>query len=114
MFFTKESDYEEDVYASFELHDYLMCCKELDILQSMIGHLKKKLPNLDVASFKENPENIKIKVEDAAKIMNECKVEQLGKLKGSKNTFKGAILAEYVTEIPEVFNNLIDLLNDEV
>jgi len=113
VYFTTEMDYEEDVFASFELIDYLKCCKELDILQSMIGPVKRKVPGIDVVAFKNDPSILRIDDAIAKTLMSECKKDQLEKLKGSKNACKGAILAEYVTYIPNVFNNLIDILSGE-
>lgn len=111
VFFTTEMDYEEDVYASFKLHEYLECCKELDILPSMIGPIKRMLPELDVAAFRNDTNILELSDDDAMSLMNECKESQLEKLKGSKNACKGAILAQYVTEIPTAFNDLIDMLS---
>ncbi len=111
VFFTTEMDYEEDVYASFELKDYLKCCKELDILQSMIGPIKSKIPDIDVKAFCDNPNLLQIEDTDAKSLMTECKTEQLHKLKGSKNARKGAVLAEYVSIIPTAFDELIDMLS---
>ena len=112
--FTTEMDYEEDVYVSFELCDYLECCKELDILQSMIGPVRKKISEIDVEAFQNNPSILDINDNDAMSIMSECKIDQLKKLKGSKNACKGAILAKYVTNIPTAFNTLIDMLSGVV
>lgn len=111
VFFTTEMDYEEDVYASFKLHEYLECCKELDILPSMIGPIKRMLPEIDVAAFRNDTNILELSDDDAMSLMNECKESQLEKLKGTKNACKGAILAQYVTEIPTAFNDLIDMLS---
>lgn len=111
VFFTTEMDYEEDVYASFKLHEYLECCKELDILPSMIGPIKRIVPDIDVAAFRNDTNILELNDDDAMSLMNECKESQLEKLKGSKNACKGAILAQYVTEIPTAFNDLIDMLS---
>lgn len=111
VYFTTEMDYEEDVYTSFKLHEYLACCKKLDILQSMIGPIKRKVSDLDVTTFRNDPSVLEIDDNNAALLMNECKADQLDKLKGSKNACKGAILAEYVTEIPVAFDRLIDMLS---
>lgn len=113
VYFTIEKDFEEDVYASFELMDYLKCVKEMNMLHSMIGPIKKILPDIDASVFCEDPSFIDIEESVAAELMKECKSVQLGKLKGSKNSFKGALLAEYVTAIPAAFNNLINMLADE-
>lgn len=113
IFFTTEIDYEEDVFASFELKDYLACCKELDILESMIGIIKKYQPDIDVSKFKENPRIIELNETDAKSIMVESKKTQLKKLKDSKNACKGAILAKYVTKIPSAFDELIKKIGGE-
>jgi hypothetical protein len=114
IFFTTEKDYEEDVFASFELKDYLTCCKELDILQSMIGIIKKYKRDLDVSKFKEDPSIIELDETTAKSIVGECKEAQLKKLKDSKNACKGAILAKYVTKIPSAFDELIEKVKGEV
>lgn len=111
VFFTTEMDYEEDIYTSFKLHEYLACCKELDILQSMIGPIKRKVPDIDVAAFLDNTNVFEMDDDTATLLMNECKTDQLAKLKGSKNACKGAILAEFVTEIPTAFDRLINMLS---
>ena len=110
IFFTTKIDYEEDVYESFELQDYLKCCKELEILISMISTIKKYKPDMIVADFKENPSIVEFNKSDAKSIMIEVKDSQLKKLRSSKNACKGAILAKYVTNIPIAFDNLIDKL----
>lgn len=114
VFFTEEMDYEEDIYASFKLHDYLLCCKEMGMLNSLIDPIKRNEPKLDVNAFLENPNSLQIKDDEAAILMLEVKDEQLKKLKRSKNACKGALLAEYVTHIPPAFDKLIDLLSNEV
>lgn len=114
IFFTTEVDYEEDVFASFELKEYLTCCKELDILQSMIGIIKKYKPDLDISKFKEDPSIIELDETTAKSIMTESKDSQLKKLKDSKNACKGAILAYYVTKIPSAFDDLIEKVRGEI
>lgn len=118
VYFTTEMDYEEDVYSSFELIDYLKCCKELEMLKGMISSIKQKCldidANFDANSFLEDPENAmkEINLDSKTKedIMSSQKDKQLEKLKSSKNASKGAVLAEYVTTIPKAFDELIDLL----
>lgn len=114
VFFTTEMDYEEDIYESFGLQDYLKCCKKLDLLQSMVGVVKKRVPDLDVKAFKDDPSILQLSADDAKTLMKECKNDQLNKLKSLKNAQTGAILAEYVTDIPVAFDRLIDKLSKEV
>lgn len=107
VFFTTERDYEEDVYSNFQLVDYLKCCKELDMLRAFIGVLKKRQYDFDEALFLDNPESVNIQIEDQARIMAERKEAELFALKRSKNAQKGAILAKYVTNIPDVFKTVL-------
>ena len=60
VFFTEKMDYEEDVYSSFKLHDYLQCCKKMDIIQSMISPIKRKVPELNVESSWTSQEHFKL------------------------------------------------------
>ena len=50
-------------------------------------------------------EHFKLTMNEAEELMIECKDEQLNKLKKSKNAYKGALLAEYVTVIPSLLRN---------
>ena len=113
IYFTSGNDYEEDVYSSFCLQDYLKCCKEMGILQSMIGPIKRKYPNINVSEFLDDPSSFQIESSDATSLMKECKSNQLVKLKGLKNASTGALLAKYVTVIPPAFDFFIDILNDK-
>lgn len=114
VYFTNEMDYEEDVYANFILQDYLKCCKELEMLFPFIGILKKKGYDLDVQQFKNDPTIVSVKTEDQESIMKEQKEIQLEALKKSKNAQKGAVLAKYVTEIPDAFKNALNTITKEV
>jgi len=111
VYFTTEQDYESDVYANFELMDYLKCCKELEMTNSFIDILLKKGISFDIHEFLADPTSIDISDSIQREIMTENREEQIKKLKSSKNASKGAILAEYVTTIPIVFSNVIDFLN---
>ena len=114
IYFTYGEDYEEDIYLNFNLKDYLKCCRELDMLESMIKPIKNIEPNLDVEAFKDNVDILKINEDDAKKLMDNCKMDQLSKLRKSKNAYKGAILAKYVTKIPEAYNKFINVIIKEV
>lgn len=110
VFFTTENDYEEDVYSNFKFYDYLMCCKELNNLDSLIGSMKRRIGEFDYEAFKRDPHSLEIDEVVGDLILAECKENQLRCLKGSKNASKGALLAQYVTTIPSAFSDLIDLI----
>lgn len=114
VYFTTEMDYEEDVYSKFSLDDYLECSKELDMLCPFIGVLRSKGYTFDVPSFKNDPRSVCSIITDPSLIMTEQKVNQLANLKRSKNAQKGAILAQFVTEIPDTFENALNRIKGEV
>ena len=114
IFFTKQMDFEADVYCNFKLKDYLSCCKELEMLNSWINPLKTQGLISDVPAFLKNPENIIVDDKTSKELLDSNKEEQLQKLKSSKNAYKGTILAEYVTTIPTAFKKAITTINAEV
>lgn len=114
IYFTKENDYEEDVYDNFKLTDYLKCCKELSGVEPYIPILRREGLNFNPGQFVENPANIEIDDTLQMKIMVENKDRELQKLKQSKNAAKGAVLAGYVTVIPPAFEKIINKLIKEV
>lgn len=114
IYFTKANDYEEDVYDNFKLTDYLKSCKELSGVEPYIPILRREGLNFNPGQFVENPANIEIDDTLQMKIMLENKDRELQKLKQSKNTAKGAILAGYVTVIPPAFQKIINKLIKEV
>lgn len=113
VYFTDEIDFEADVYANFELIDYLHCCQELKMMNPFIRILQNKGIEFNVQDFLVDPASVNITADIQQEIMDENKEDQLGKLRGSKNALKGAILAEYVSTVPSAFSNIIDLLNTE-
>ena len=112
VFFTTESDYEEDVYSNFTFSDYLKCCKELNMLKALIGSIKAKIGEFDYKTFEENPSTIEVDDAVGNLIMDEWKDKQLSNLKASKNASKGALLAKYVTTIPSAFSDLLNMVKD--
>lgn len=114
VYFTNAEDYEEDVYDNFKLCDYLKCCKELSMVKQFIPVLKREGLKFDETAFIDDPTIIEIDDTIQNKVMTDNKTIQLKTLKQSKNASKGAILAEYVTEIPPAFEKLIKKLIKEV
>lgn len=114
VYFTTEMDYEGDVYSKFQLFDYFKCCQELGTLNRFVRDLKEKGYIFDESSFLINPESLCVGVEDQKTIMEEQKEKQLKILKGSKNAQKGAILAGFVTEIPDIFTTALLKIVDDI
>ena len=114
VYFTKANDYEEDVYDNFTLNDYLRCCKELSEVNHFIPILKKEGLTFNPVDFIADPTIVEIDKAVQDKIMANRKEKELENLKQSKNAAKGAILAEYVTTIPPVFEKINKKLAKEV
>ncbi|MDG6880066.1 recombination protein F [Clostridium perfringens] len=114
VYFTNGNDFEEDIYDNFKLSDYLLCCKELGILDKYIGILKKRNIEFDVNKLKKNPLIIEIDDDLQKEIMINNRENELRFLKSSKNASKGSILSNYVTEIPSSYKKIISLLKKEV
>lgn len=112
VYFTKEIDYEAEICANFKLTDYFKCCVELedDLLTPMIKYLKEKIPDFNPKSFLNDPTSLKLDEDLEQVLWDDIKEKQIGFLRKSKNTLTGAILAKNVTIIPNVFNNIIELI----
>lgn len=116
VYYTDAQDYEEDIYNNFSLEDYVECCKELDGISIFIGILKKKGIAFNPRDFLENYHDVIVTIPKTLQeeIMQDNWDSQTAYLKSSKNTFKGAILAEYVTSIPTSFEKMLNKLIREV
>lgn len=116
VYFTEEIDYEAELCANFKLTDYFKCCIELeeDLLTPMIKHFKKEISKFDPQSFLKDPTSLKLNEDLEQTLWSNIKEEQISFLKRSKNALTGAILAKYVTVIPNVFNYIIESIRKEL
>lgn len=114
IYFTKENDFEEDVYTNFKLDDYLKYNKKMGNIDAFIGILKRHRIIFNIPSFKDDPSTCVIDDATQKEIMKEIRTNELAKLKGTKNTSKAIMLAEHVTVIPLVFKKVINILLKEV
>ncbi|KZL88591.1 ATP-dependent nuclease [Clostridium magnum] len=114
IYFTRENDFEEDVYSNFKLDDYLKYNKNMGMINGFIGILKRHGITFDVQSFKSDPSTCVINDVLQKDIMKEIRTNELAKLKGTKNASKSIMLAEHVTVIPTSFQRVIKILEKEV
>lgn len=114
IYFTRENDFEEDVYRNYKLVDYLKYNKEMGKIDAFIGILKRHGLKFDIPSFKDDPSTCAIEETLQNQIMTEIRTNELTVLKGDKNASKAIILAEHVTAIPPAFQRVINLLIKEV
>lgn len=106
IYFTEGIDFEEDIYNYFTLQDYLYCLKELNGLEHFIKILKNEGVEIDPVSFLQDP-TISISKEKEESIRSKYREDQLHWLREKKNAMKGAILAQYVSEIPTSYITVI-------
>lgn len=114
IYFTQENDFEEDVYRNFKLDDYLKYNKEMGSIDAFIGVLKRYGITFNIPNFKDDPSTCVIDDVTQKQIMNDIRINELSKLKGSKNASKAIVLAENVTVIPPSFKKVIKILQKEV
>ena len=76
----------------------------------MIKHLITKIPDFNPKSFLNDPTSLKLDEDLEQVLWDDIKEKQIGFLRKSKNSLTGAILAKNVTIIPNVFNNIIELI----
>ena len=112
IYFIDKNDFEEDVYDDFSLDDYLQYVKRTSNLGHFIGILKQYDSNLDIKAFQENLDVSMLSDEVRTSIMTSQRTKELENLKESKNAMKGCWLAELVTNIPQSFKTVIDILKE--
>ena len=114
VFFTNSEDFEADIYDNFNLCDYLHCCSELKILNNWINPLKREGIINDVPEFLKTVKIPEIDPEKEDNLLKTCRDKQLKALRNNKNANNGAILARYVTAIPESFSTVLCAMYNEV
>lgn len=114
VYFTKGMDFEEDIYDNFNLVDYLRYNVEVGKIGGFIRILNTYGIRLDIPAFINDPETLIIDENLQKQIKQDIKVNELLVLRETKNASKGALLAEYVTEIPKAFQTVMKKLKAEV
>ncbi len=115
--FTSGKDFEEDIYDNFLFNDYInyknhvgKIGKFVDSIKAYDDEIKK-----NKKEFIKTPSllfNINEKLQKI--IMENIKEDEVDELREIKNSSRGAILAEYVTKVPESFQAVINRLKEEV
>lgn len=107
IFFTEEDDFETEIFSNFKFDNYRKYLQQINKINCIISFLKKECVDFNVMDFIENPIEYKIPDEIGEKYMIENKEKELRRLRENKNTINGALLAEFVDEIPNSFKSLI-------
>ena len=114
IIFTKEVDFEAEVYSRFKFRNYLRYLIQIEQVNSVISRLKKIDASFQVREFITNPLRYKIPFNVRKEFMVTNREFELKRLSDNKNAINGSLLAEYVNDIPESFKNLIDSVVGEV
>lgn len=114
VFFTKGTDFEEDVYDNFTLIDYMKYNNCVNKIGAFVRILRNYGITLDIPSFKANPDDFLIVEAQQQQIMTDIKSDELDVLRETKNASKATLLAGYVTAVPKSFQKVINKLKTEV
>ena len=114
VFFTKGKDFEEDIYDSFSLIDYMKYNNYMGKIGAFVGILRPYGITLDVPTYRANPDGFMINEILQQQIMHDIKITGVNELRKTKNASKASLLAECVTEVPKSFQKVINKLKTEV
>ena len=108
IIFTKEEDFEEEVYSHFKFRNYLRYLIQIEQVNSIISKLKKECESFNPKEFITNPLGYRIPFSVRQKFIIENREIEIKRLRDNKNAINGSLLAQYVNEIPECFKKLIN------
>ncbi len=114
VFFTKGEDFEEDIYASFSLIDYMKYNNCIGKICAFYNIFRPYGVTFNAPSFIANPTSLVIDSTLQQQIMQDIKTNELVELRRTKNASKASLLAEYVTEVPGSFQKVIKKIKTEV
>lgn len=114
VLFTKGEDFEEDVYDSFTLVDYMKYNNCLGQIGAFVRILRPYGVALNVPLYISDPEGFTIADSLQQQIMHDIKSNELVELRKTKNASKASLLAECVTTVPKSFQKVINKLKTEV
>lgn len=106
--FTTGEDFEEDIFDNFTFDSYLEYLVEINKFSFLIGKLRNKIDDFDRVAFLEDPTSYEIDDDVKVELMQEMKSTELEELAKVKNAVNGALLAEYVDEVPQAFDDIIE------
>ena len=114
IFFTKEIDFEAEVYRCFEFSDYMKYQKTIGKIGHFIKFLKTKVVDFKPGEFARDPSKCKVSKEVQDEIMSFNERNEVEDLRKIKNAVNGALLARYVSEIPTIFQSTIERVINEL
>ncbi|MDK2919862.1 MAG: putative ATP-dependent endonuclease of the family [Candidatus Petromonas sp.] len=110
IIFTYGIDFEEEIFNIFSFKEYLKYLKTIDNYSFLIRILRRKIHDFDVRAFSLNPTEMEISNTVGEEVMTEIRENEIKELRNVKNFINGALLAKYVSKVPQSFENAIEKL----
>ncbi len=108
IIFTKEEDFEEEVFSHFKFRNYLRYLIQIEQVNSLISKLKRECSFFEPREFIANPLGYRIPFNVRQKFLINNRENEIKRLRDNKNAINGSLLAKYVNEIPESFKSLVN------
>jgi len=108
--FTQGKDFEEDIYESFNVTDYVKYLEEEFPGERKADYFIGKAREMDVSLDPQNIIHTQLELlspDEIQELKVLSKENMLKSMRNSKSILDGEDLGSYVTEIPEVYKNLI-------
>jgi putative ATP-dependent endonuclease of OLD family len=109
--FTQGQDFEEDIYKSFSLSDYVKYLEEEFPNARKGAYFIGKCKDINVSLdplLPIYPQLESLSVDEAKTLKDQSKQDIVNTLRNSKSILDGAALGNYVTSIPQVYKDLIN------
>lgn len=110
LFFTQGIDFEEDIYNSFNITDYAKYLENEFPGERKADFFIGKAIKVCSSFYPQNPIHPQLKswsADDLQKLKDLSRKDILKNMRSRKSILDGGDLGKYVTEIPEVYKNLI-------
>lgn len=109
--FTTALDFEKEVFDGYSFNQYVKYLESINSHSFLMNILKKKLDNFDINKFGRNPVEYEIPEEIGKEVMEEIRDGEIERLGNVKNAVNGALIAEFVDEVPKSFEYVIYLVD---
>lgn len=105
--FTNGEDFEEEVFDNYSFKRYVKYLKSISKHSFLIRILRDKVDDFNPSEFGRKPTKYEIPDDIGDEVMTEIRDEEIEELRNVKNAINGAILAEYVDNVPQSFVDTI-------
>lgn len=107
IIFTTSEDFEEEVFDNYSLKNYVKYLKSNRKHSFLVSVLRDKIDDFDPKEFGKMPTKYEIPDDIGTEVMTEIREVEIKELRNVKNAINGALLAKYVDNVPQSFNDAI-------